>query len=276
MPSAVGRPNIFSVHEQASWLVMSFEQLLVFRANRQALRSGRKARTGVGEKRRLGFYRSACDFLWKHELGEVADVLDWLFSYHGGELPGQVRQNPAAYMPKKRLADLLARDKSIPLNFTRKVTNLHQVFAHYGQLVELMHIAVSTSPSRTLDDVDDRLKKETRDDFASLKNRSRMTDPGPHAGEFPSSTARILGPPPPTPGPVTPWQPGIDDDDDDEQLTSQAFMASPTGSEAFFAQHPVRRRIGPCEYRAGNIDMANSVAERRTRYAARATPGGTG
>ena len=258
MPVTSHAPNLFEVHSVASWLVMYFEVLLFVR----------DPKTRVSDKRRSGFHRTAVDLVRNHGLAEVVGILRWLFAGCGGDLPEQVKQDPAAYMPAKRLAELNRQGKPLPQRFPRRVTNLHQVATHYDQLVALMRTSTFGSPAHTIfGDVKDRphaadVTNGDNHGFASMKPRIGSH---PDTDDCPSLKTRLVSgpaprsrPPTPTPvipeQPVTPWVPAsADGDEDDEESVASDF----------FAQHPVKRRIGPQEWKTTN--MSANVAERRAR-----------
>jgi hypothetical protein len=136
-PGSSGMAVLAHHHEEAQWLVMFFEQLVLARDNREALRLGGKRKTPVTEKRRQGWFRSALTLLENHSLVEAAEVCDRVFAHSGGELPEEVKLSPAAHLPQECLARLKAEGKPIPRP-VRRVTNLRQIFFYFDQLIEWM------------------------------------------------------------------------------------------------------------------------------------------
>jgi hypothetical protein len=114
------------------------EKLVLARYNAEALRSGKKLKTSWRKDWVEGWYQTALtELLAGRRLDEVIEVLDWLFTSCGGDLPSAVIQDPDAYLSAKQVAFYRVHG-GVPRDFKRKVTNLREVFCHLDQLVTLM------------------------------------------------------------------------------------------------------------------------------------------
>jgi hypothetical protein len=137
-PGSHGLAKLADLYARASWLVMFFEQLVLARDNRKAMRLGGKVKPSVADKRRWGWYRSALSAVDQHSLTELAEVCDAVFAYNGGDLPLVVPLDGGAYgFSAKDLTERTAKGKSLP-DLSRKVTRLSQITypSHFKALSE--------------------------------------------------------------------------------------------------------------------------------------------
>jgi hypothetical protein len=146
----------------------------------------------VSEKRRQGFYQSACrELMDGRRLDDVVAVIDWLFGHCGGELPAGVIQDPAAYMSGEKLAQYRA-GKGVRREFKRRVTSLRHVFCHFDELMR-MGPGRDESTDSGFESLRSRMEKsQTRTDFferqaaqeaEAAQERHRRADPATFRAE---------------------------------------------------------------------------------------------
>lgn len=143
MPKRPDRPNIFSISEEAGWLVMFFGGYILDQINEERRRLGRQPLDAVNDPRRLkGWFKSAEVFLLRRPappaLEEISETIAWVFSECGGYLPVEV------------VNEFSPTGRTKPQD--RKLTRLKQLFDNYDRIKE----AIATGKTMHPQDLADR------------------------------------------------------------------------------------------------------------------------